>query len=220
MGNGSISRKQGGAILGATMARMITYSFLSTEMIDVFMSLLGFDDDEEDEDTLLQKVGQATGSALTGLLLGRNFGNLIKAPINIGVEEINKEFLDFLREGEYDPYKNSLQYTIIPKDERKKGQAMEYIKAFSGAYGPAISTAARTIEVAARSPKTPDAVERRMKELTTRTPLEILGNTGYIPLYKDVRRIMMYELYKDMKKAKSSQKGSSTGKPKPIVLGD
>ncbi len=220
MGNGSISRKQGGAILGATMARMITYSFLSTEMIDVFMSLLGFDDDEEDEDTLLQKVGQATGSALTGLLLGRNFGNLVKAPINIGVEEINKEFLDFLREGEYDPYKNSLQYTIIPKDERKKGQAIEYIKGFSGAFGPAISTAARTIEVAARSPKTPDAVERRMKELTTRTPLEILGNTGYIPLYKDVRRIMMHELYKDMKKAKSSRKRSSTGKPKPIVLGD
>jgi len=220
MGNGSISKKQGGAILGATMARMITYSFLSTEMIDVFMSLLGFDDDEEDEDTLLQKVGQATGSALTGLLLGRNFGNLIKAPINIGTEYVNENFLDFLREGDYDPYKNSLQYTIIPKDERKKGQAIEYIKGFSGAFGPAISTAARTIEVAARSPKTPDAVERRMKELTTRTPLEILGNTGYIPLYKDVRRIMMHELYKDMKKAKSSQKGSSTGKPKPIVLGD
>jgi len=220
MGNGSISRKQGGAILGATMARMITYSFLSSEMIDVFMSLLGFDDDEEDEDTLLQKIGQATGSALTGLLLGRNFGNLVKAPINIGTEYVNENFLDFLREGEYDPYKNSLQYTIIPKDERKKGQAIEYIKGFSGAFGPAISTAARTIEVAARSPKSPDAVERRMKELTTRTPLEILGNTGYIPLYKDVRRIMMHELYKDMKKAKSSQKRSSTGKPKPIVLGD
>lgn len=219
MGNGSISRKQGGAILGATMARMITYSFLSTEMIDVFMSLLGFDDDEEDEDTLLQKIGQATGSALTGLLLGRNFGNLVKAPINIGTEYVNENFLDFLREGEYDPYKNSLQYTIIPKDERKKGQAIEYIKGFSGAFGPAISTVARTIEVAARSPKSPDAVERRMKELTTRTPLEILGNTGYIPLYKDVRRIMMHELYKDMKKAKSSQKGSSTGKPKGMSLG-
>lgn len=219
MGNGSISKRQGAAILGATMARMGIYSFYIGQTADIFKSLFGMDDEEEDEDTLLQKMGQATGSALTGLLLGRNFGNLFKAPINIGVEEVNKEFLDFLREGEYDPYENSLQYTVIPKDERKKGDAMEYIKAFSGAFGPAVTTAAKTIQIAAKSPKSPEAIERRMNELKIRVPLEISGNLGFLPLYKDIRKITLDYLYKDLKKVKSSQKGSSTGKPKGMSLG-
>ena len=219
MGNGSISKRQGAAILVATMARMGIYSFYIGQTADIFKSLFGMDDEEEDEDTLLQKMGQATGSALTGLLLGRNFGNLFKAPINIGVEEVNKEFLDFLREGEYDPYENSLQYTVIPKDERKKGDAMEYIKAFSGAFGPAVTTAAKTIQIAAKSPKSPEAIERRMNELKIRVPLEISGNLGFLPLYKDIRKITLDYLYKDLKKVKSSQKGSSTGKPKGMSLG-
>ena len=71
-----------------------------------------------------------------------------------------------------------------------------------------IGTMQRTLEVAARDPKTQAAQERRLRELSTRTPLEILGNTGYIPLYRDVRKIVMEYLYKDMRKEK---KGSGSG---------
>jgi hypothetical protein len=208
MGNGKLTQKQGAAILGATMSRMIVYSLLSKELVSIMMGMLGFGDDEEDEKTFFQKLGQATGSALSGLILGRNFGNFTKAPINIGVEKVNEKFLDFLREGDYDPYEDAIQYTIIPKDERKKGDIMEYVKSFSGAFSPMIGTMQRTLEVAARDPKTQAAQERRLRELSTRTPLEILGNTGYIPLYRDVRKIVMESLYEDMKKEK---KGSGSG---------
>jgi hypothetical protein len=178
------------------------------------MEMLGFGDDEEDDKTFLQKLGQSTASAFSGLILGRNFGNFTKAPINIGVEEVNKEFLDFLRDGEYDPYEDAIQYTIIPKDERKKGDIMEYVKSFSGAFSPMIGTAQRTLQVAMKDLKTGEAQERRLKELSTRTPLEILGNTGYVPLYRDVRKIVMESLYEDMKK---EEKGSGGGGIKTTI---
>jgi hypothetical protein len=210
MGTGKLTQKQGAAILGATMSRMIVYSLLSKELVNIMMGMLGFGDDEEEDKSFIQKVGQATGSALSGLILGRNFGNFTKAPINIGVEKANKEFLDFLREGDYDPYKDALQYTIIPKDERKQGDIMEYVKSFSGAFSPMIGTMQRTLQVAAKEPKTKAAQERRLRELSTRTPLEILGNTGYIPLYRDVRKIVMESLYEDMRKESKSSGGMKT----------
>jgi hypothetical protein len=214
MGDGKLTQKQGAAILGATMSRMIVYSLLSKELVNIMMEMLGFGDDEEDEKTFLQKLGQSTASAFSGLILGRNFGNFTKAPINIGVEEVNKELLDFLRDGEYDPYEDAIQYTIIPKDERKKGDIMEYVKSFSGAFSPMIGTAQRTLQVAMKDLKTGEAQERRLKELSTRTPLEILGNTGYVPLYRDVRKIVMESLYEDMKK---EEKGSGGGGIKTTI---
>jgi len=210
MGTGKLTQKQGAAILGATMSRMIVYSLLSKELVNIMMGMLGFGDDEEEDKGFIQKVGQATGSALSGLILGRNFGNFTKAPINIGVEKANKEFLDFLREGDYDPYEDALQYTIIPKDERKQGDIMEYVKSFSGAFSPMIGTMQRTLQVAAKEPKTKAAQERRLRELSTRTPLEILGNTGYIPLYRDVRKVVMESLYEHIIKESKSCGGIKT----------
>jgi len=209
MGEGKLTRRQGAAILGATMSRMIVYSFLSTQLVNLIMSAL-FGPDEDDDDTLLQKITQSTASAFTGMLLGRNFGNIAKAPINYAVEEFNKAFLDDMRTGEYDPYKDAIQYTIIPKESRKKGSVLEWAKSFSGAFSPMISTIARTTEVAAKTDlKNKEARERRVKELMTRTPLEIMGNLGYVPLYKDVRRIVMEMLYKDLRNGKKS--GSQPG---------
>lgn len=209
MGEGKLTRRQGAAILGATMSRMIVYSFLSTQLVNLMMSAL-FGPDEEDDDTLLQSVSQSAASAFTGMILGRNFGNIAKAPINYAIEEFNKAFLDDMRTGEYDPYKDAIQYTIIPKESRKRGSVLEWAKSFSGAFSPMISTIARTTEVAAKTDlKSEEARERRAKELMTRTPLEIMGNLGYVPLYKDVRRIVMEMLYNDLRNGKKS--GSQPG---------
>jgi len=208
MGEGKISRAQGAAIIGASLSRMIMYSFMSTQLVKLLLSSL-FGDEEEDDDTLLQDMAQASASALTGLLLGRNFGNVVKAPINIAVEKFNEKYLDSMRTGEYDPYKDAIQYTVIPKEKRDQGDILQYIKTFSGAFSPAFSAVSRAIEVASKTDlKTEEARERRMKELTTRTPLEIMGNLGFVPLYKDLRRILIKDLYKDLEKGKSeSQSG-------------
>jgi hypothetical protein len=49
--------------------------------------------------------------------------------------------------------------------------------------------------------KEADAIERSDYENMVRIPLEVLGNVGMIPLYKDVRKIVMADIYKDIDKA-------------------
>jgi hypothetical protein len=71
-----------------------------------------------------------------------------------------------------------------------------------GPFGPSI----KTMEFAFRKLMEPDkkeqkAIERSEKEKSIRLPLEILGNLGMIPLYKDVRKIVNKQLYKDLEKA-------------------
>ena len=72
---------------------------------------LFFDDDEpETEKSFFQKLGQAFASAFSSLLIGRDFGNATKNILNYWIEEANEKYLDFLREGEYDPYKDGIAY--------------------------------------------------------------------------------------------------------------
>jgi hypothetical protein len=161
------------------------------------------DEDEENEKSLLQKTGQAMASSATSLLLGRDFGNATKGLINYGVERANEEYLDFLREGEYDPYKDAIQYTIVPPDKKgKKTDAGDLLMNMMGPFGPA----AKTVDLAIRKAteddkKEADAIARSEKETAVRLPLEVLGNLGMIPLYKDVRKVVNAELYKDISKA-------------------
>jgi len=52
--------------------------------------------------------------------------------------------------------------------------------------------------------KEADAIQRSEMETQVRLPLEVLGNLGMIPLYKDVRKIVNKEIYKDLEKAEES----------------
>ena len=47
--------------------------------------------------------------------------------------------------------------------------------------------------------------------LNERLPLELLGNLGLIPLYRDIRALLLADIYKGMGKDK---KGSGTGMTK------
>ena len=164
--------------------------------------LLG-DEDEEDDKSLMQKLGQAFASTATSLVLGRNFGNATKTLVNYGVEEVNEEFLDFLRNGDYDPYKDAISFSAIPK-EKKVGDIniADFIGNMSGPFSPAMKTANLIIKKAfSDEKKEPEAIKRSEEENTIRIPLEILGNLGMVPLYKDVRREVMNELYKDLRDA-------------------
>jgi hypothetical protein len=203
MGNGSISRKQGVALLAAVTTRMTLYTLLSTTLSNALVGMFVGNDDDDDEKSLIQKFGQSLASGLTSLVLGRDFGNATKAVINTGVEYVNENFLDFLREGEYDPYKDAIQYTIMPPERKGKPAAFaDMLINMFGPFGPSI----KTMEFAFRKLMEPDkkeqkAIERSEKEKSIRLPLEILGNLGMIPLYKDVRKIVNKQLYKDLEKA-------------------
>ena len=207
MGNGSLDKKQGVALLGAVTTRMVVYTLLTQMMGTGLMGLFFDDEEEETEKSFMQKLGQAFTSALTSLTLGRDFGNATKMMVNYGLERVNENYLDFLREGDYDPYKDAIQYSIVPPE--KKGQQRDlsdFLLNMGGAFGPALKTADFITRKALESEKTKeDAIERREKEINVRIPLEVLGNAGFVPLYKDIRKAVMKDLYKDLEKAEKTK---------------
>jgi hypothetical protein len=206
MGNGSLSRKQGVALMAGVTTRMVVYTLLAQSLSSGMVGLFSDDEEEEDEKSLGKKLGQAFASVATSLILGRDFGNATKTLINYGVERVNEKFLDELREGEYDPYKDAIQYTIVPPDKQgKKTTLTDYLANMGGPFGPSLKTADLIVRKMSEGPKKEqDAIERSEKEMNVRIPLEVLGNVGLIPLYKDIRKITMKNIYKDLEKAEKS----------------
>ena len=206
MGNGTITKKQGIATLAGVTTRMVTYTLLTQMLGSGLIGLLFGMDDEEEEKSIDKKIGQAFASAFTSLILGRDFGNAVKSIINQGVEVFNEEYLDFLREGEYDPYKDSIQYTIVPKKSKEdfRGTAIgDVLLRLSGSFGPALKTADLIVKKATEPvKKTPAARKRQVDEINQRIPLEVFGHLGLIPLYKDIRKVVMQKLYKDLRNKK------------------
>jgi hypothetical protein len=203
MGNGSLTKKQGVALLGAVTTRMVTYTLI-TQMLGTGLMGLFFDDQEpEDEKSFMQKLGQQMTSAFTSLLFGRDFGNATKAMVNYGLERVNENYLDFLREGEYDPYKDAIQYSIVPPEKKGKQRDLaDFLLNMGGAFGPSLKTADFIVRKALEGDKKKeDAIERQEREISVRIPLEILGNAGFVPLYKDIRKAVMKEMYSSLEQA-------------------
>ena len=205
---GRISKKEAVAELAAVTARMTMYSvvisMLGESVIDMAAGLLGYRDDEDDEEekkkTLAQEVGQGLASTFTTMMFGRNFGNVARAPINMGVEYLNQNYLDFLRNGEYDPYTDQLQYTIAPK-EGSKDPLMDIAMNTIGPISPFYKTG-RFIGKYMYAPegKTEDKKERQRKE-KWRIALEVPGSLGFVPFYNNIRKVQQDWIYGDLKKA-------------------
>jgi hypothetical protein len=214
MGNGSISRRQGVALLAAVATRMTAYTLITQALSAGLVGLFVGDEDEDDDKSLLQKVGQGMISSISSLLLGRDFGNATKSLINYGVERVNENYLDFLRNGDYDPYKDALQYTVIPSDtKKKKTDAGDLVMNMLGPFGPSAKTVDLIVRKATEEPKKEAAaISRTETEKNVRIPLEVLGNLGMIPLYKDVRKIVNAELYKDLDNAEKKPPMNKIGK--------
>jgi len=217
MGQGMITRAQGVALLAGVTTRMTVYTLLTNILGSTMVGAFVDEEEPDDEKSFMQKFGQALASTATGLILGRNFGNATKGIVNYGVEEINKEFLTDLREGEYDPYEDYISYSYIPRP--KEGQDIsirDLITNMMGSFGPAIKTTDLMVKKAfADEKKEADAIERSDYENMVRIPLEVLGNVGMIPLYKDVRKIVMADIYKDIDKAsKEAEKKAAKEKGK------
>lgn len=218
VGNGQVSKKQGAALLAGVTTRMIAYTFMGTlvaesikglteddEEEDYDMSDLMFEDDDEQGMKSVDKMlGQAMASAFTSLLLGRDFGNATKSIINYGIEDLNERYGQFLRNGEYDKYRDAIQYTIIP--EGKSGRPAQFADIapnLFAAYSPMLKTLEFGVNKLFESDRVkPDAIERQQDERFIRLPLETFGVLGFIPFYKDVKKIVLANMYKGLRKAK------------------
>lgn len=221
LGRGELTQKQGAALIGAVTTRMILYTLLGQLLAEGMTSLFDDDDDDfsltPDEDGMKapeKMLGQAFASTFTSLLFGRDFGNATKSIINLGVEEFNESQLEFLREGEYDAFKDAIQYTVLPKTASGKGTDLgDILKRVGAAYGPAIGAASLLFEkLTEDKKKTKEAIERQDAERYIRLPLELLGNLGFVPLYKDVRKIALDQIYGDLSRAKRALKDKQKAK--------
>jgi hypothetical protein len=201
MGDGMITRKQGVALMAAVTTRMTLYTLLTGMLSNGLLSLFGADEDDEDEKSLMQKLGQALASSAAGILLGRDFGNAMRGVINYGVEAVNEEMLTGLRNDEYDPYTDAISYSPLITSKDDKGQS-DMKKLFINMLGP-LSPVAKTTDLLIKSitaapKKEEDAIQRASDEMTIRLPLEVLGNLGLVPVYKDVRKVVLKSIYQSL----------------------
>lgn len=212
MGNGTLSKREGYALLAGVATRMTTYTLLTKILGGVVLSLFGIEDeDEETENSFMQKFGQALASTATSLIIGRDFGNAVKTISNFGVEKINEEFFTDLRNGEYDPYEDAISYSSVPKGRPGNPVDLGDIALmFTGSFTPF----AKTIDLATRKAfedpkKEPAAIERQKNEILVRLPIEVLGNMGLIPMYKDVKNVVTGSIYEGLKKEMKAEKDKS-----------
>jgi hypothetical protein len=151
-----------------------------------------------------------------GLLLGRDLGNASKTFINYAVEKGNQKYLDGLRKegidpetGEmgrpYDPYKDFIAYSALPGE----GSSADYgdlLMSLTGSSSPMFKTAKLAYEKWREDPKKePAAIERQKREIQQRIPLEILGNIGLVPLYKEIRKAVVNDIYESLKDEKNQE---------------
>ena len=231
IGSGELSKQQGAALLAGVTSRMMLYtligSMLSEGMTDLFddeeeEGVVGqkiseeslFSEPEEDSKSFDKRLGQSFASAFTSLLFGRDFGNATKSIINYAVEDFNEKQLQFLRDGEYDAFKDGIQYNIVPKGKQGRGSGLaDFLMKMGAAYGPILGTADLLVKkLTEPDRKESDSISRQNDERYIRLPLEILGNLGFIPLYKDVRKVVLSQIYGDLSRAEAEVKNKKKAK--------
>jgi hypothetical protein len=221
---GYMTKKKAAAVLAGLVTRSVIYQVMVANMgAGVVGAALGLafdweDEEEVDEKSFFQKLERGLANVLVGYTVGRNFGNAVRGMINFGVEQINEEYLDFLRNGKYDFYKDNIAYSYLNFNERGDIDIPKVALNMAGAYTPALSTAvligknfgAITSRVMGEgsTKKEPEAIRREDMTVNYKIPLEVAGNLGLIPIYKDVKRAVNDEIYKDLRKAANTSSSS------------
>lgn len=198
-GNGTLTKREGVALMAAVSARMYLYSLIAstttTGVIGILFQALGISEEEEEDDEKLSTKALRAGAQTIVNLGQRNFGNATRAVINWGVEYANENYLDVLRDGEFDKFKNSIVYKVQPYKD-------SWVVPFAGPYSPIIKTAILAKDIYDRDDLTDKgAIERRQNELFKRLPLEVLGSIGYLPASNEIIKEVNRGIYKDLNKA-------------------
>lgn len=213
-GNGIISEKEGRQLMAAVSTRMFMYTFLSSVitkgLLGILRSILGYAEGEEEEDKNLLKEGaKSVIQTLIGLFLGRNFGNLTKGIQNTIIEGVNEKYLDFLRDGEYNKYKDSLGYPLAPKKkDYEDAKIGDFIYTFSGPYGKALELGDKTVKVAEdilEPSQKADAKKREKQRLKRFVFFEIPAFFGYTPFAREIEKELNSYMYKDFRKGGKSK---------------
>jgi hypothetical protein len=213
--SGEMSSRRAGFLLTGVLARMSSYVIAYGILADLLdEEILNAPDDNDDElDSLIYR--QLIGSVMT-LMFRQNLGNIPSLPVNLGIEEFNKQYLDELRDGKpYNSYDNSIVYSLITLDRLDKGIDKQILPILTGPYVEYYKTARRAIELYNRTQtrKTKEARDRAVKELEKVIVPQIIGQLGFIPLYKDYIRSKRKKFYAENYDRSSGSSGGGSSLP-------
>ena len=208
--SGEITRRQATALLAMITTRMsvymTTYAILQSVFDNLVADQLGLrQEEEEEEDYGLLTARQAIGSIAT-LILRRRLGSFSSTPVMYGIEKVNEEYLEALRGGdEYDKFKNGMVYVPIREGKSPVEQGVSML---SGAKGPAINTISRLATVVAGvfGSEKQETRDQYKEELLNRMSIEVLGNVGLLPFYKDIRRMVIEDTFSEREYQKAIKK--------------
>jgi len=200
IGNGTISRGEGRRLIMATTARMVLYSFIVDILRRELDKALGLRDDDDDDD-IGGSLGNAFSSAVASMVIGRTSGQVGRGLKGMAVEYLNE---DFLYPGDYDPYGDAILDPLVRLGGDKRAmpdkELFDFTVGISGPYGALIRTGRLGYKLAREGEKKTGSAQDRREAEFNRLYLELAGMFGYVPLYKDLRRIYMKEIYKDLDK--------------------
>jgi hypothetical protein len=205
--SGEISRPKAIGLIAAVTTRMAGYMVLYTMFKDFFFSF--FDDEKEEKETDYAALAERQlAGAVTTLMTRRYLGNIPYLPIALATEYFNETQLEALRDGEeYDPFENSLIYSPVNLSDLKSKEPYDvWLAAFGGPFSPMLKSASRMQKVVSRmeTSKKEKTREKYREEFRKRTILELAGNLGLVPFYKDIRTATLRNLYRDVDKKGSS----------------
>ena len=218
---GAISNKQAlGLLLGITMRMsmyQIIYKVLSDNVDQAFREK-DEDDIDETQEIVDETARSLTGSILT-LLTRQTMGNVPFAAIAYGLERFNENNLGLLRsDEEYDSFKHSIVYSQLGKKDLESENLMTNLATlFAGPYGTILRRSERALELIQRTQtrKTESARQEAQDELNRNIILDISGNAGLLPFYKDVRRIINAKRNKEYKEKQGAMSKSELRKLNP-----
>jgi len=211
-GKGEITRMQGAMLLTGTVVRMSMYKMAMETVFSLIFSMLGIDDDEDEINPSTDITRNILGGIAT-LAFGRNLGNFAQMPVNYGIEWLNELYGEGItREGEYNPYKDSVVFSKIALNPDPQDNAfLNLIVSSLGSFTPVVKTALRASELSTRvqTGKNEETIQKNKDELFERIPFELAGETGVIPGYKDLRKIYLKYLFQGINDAKKEKTTSS-----------
>ena len=211
IGRGDMTPAEGRQVLAAVAARMTLYltcgRVFSQALIYLAQGFFGWGDDDDDDGffdfildgkTPLQVLYQGAVSSATTLFFGRNYGNVVRSAENYFIEQANKEYGEDigLRNKEYDPFKDAVQYNQFEKVE----DVPDVFALMAGPLAPIINAGTLALKLKNKeAPKEERTIETRRKEWY-RLGIEAAGSVGLVPFYRDVRKVTMDWVYDELKK--------------------
>ena len=207
--SGDMSRLQAAGVLAAATTRMTMYPLLYGMVANGFDELFTDAESEEDESSIEDMIMRQTVGTVLTILTRRSMGNIPNLLPSFMIEQFNENMLGDFREGDYDPFKHSIVFSQFNQgDLKKKGLIETAIGILSGPMGPLLKTLQRSTDLSVRAitNKTKESRQKNMDELTNRMVLEAFGNLGLVPFYKDVRRVVMKEMFEDATKDRKALK--------------